>query len=65
MMMPPSEHSLLRSAQDHAQRIWFDLPQGHLLEGREWVRRHRGIVWLMWLHAIGLPTFGLVTVHHV
>ena len=46
-------------------RLWHDLPQGHSLDCQEWARRHRGIVYLMWLHAIGLPTFGLMTTHHV
>ena len=49
----------------HVMRLWRDLPQGHSLESEEWARRHRGIVWLMWFHAIGLPAFGLMTTHHV
>ena len=46
-------------------RLWQDLPQGRSLEHEEWARRHRGIVWLLWLHAIGLPAFGLWTTHQV
>lgn len=46
-------------------RLWHDLPQGRSLERDEWSRRHRGIVWLMWLHVIGLPAFGLWTTHHI
>ncbi len=49
----------------HVTRLWHDLPQGHRLENEEWTRRHRGIVWLMWLHAVGLPALGLLTAHHV
>ena len=49
----------------HVTRLWQDLPQGHLLETEEWLRRHRGIISLMWLHAIGLPAFGLLTAYHV
>lgn len=49
----------------YVTNLWHDLPQGHLLEHNDWVRRHRGIVWLLWLHAIGLPIFGLWTTHHV
>ena len=51
--------------QQQVTKLWQDLPQGHLLESGEWARRHRGIVWLLWLHAIGLPAFGLLTAHHV
>lgn len=49
----------------HVTRLWQDLPQGHSLESDEWARRHRGIVWLMWLHTVGLPAFGLLAAHHV
>ena len=55
----------LSRLQRHVTRLWQDLPQGRSLESAEWSRRHRGIVWLMWLHAVGLPAFGLLTVHHV
>jgi signal transduction histidine kinase len=29
------------------------------------LRRHRGIVWLLWFHAVGLPAFGLLMTHPV
>jgi diguanylate cyclase len=35
------------------------LPQGQLLPDRSWRRRHRCIVALLWLHAVGLFWFGL------
>jgi signal transduction histidine kinase len=44
--------------------LWEALPQGYSLEGEEWQRRHRGIVWLLWLHAVGVPGFGLLTGSH-
>jgi signal transduction histidine kinase len=44
----------------HVTRLWQDLPQGHSLEREEWQRRHHGIVWLLWLHAVGLPLFALL-----
>jgi diguanylate cyclase (GGDEF)-like protein len=36
------------------------LPQGQLLPEQSWRRRHRCIVALLWLHAVGLFFFGLV-----
>lgn len=45
--------------------LWRDLPQGYSLENGEWVRRHRGIVWLLWLHAVGVPAFGLYMTRQV
>jgi diguanylate cyclase (GGDEF)-like protein len=35
------------------------LPQGQLLPEQSWRRRHRGIVVLLWLHAVGLLGFGI------
>jgi diguanylate cyclase (GGDEF)-like protein len=36
------------------------LPQGRLLPERSWRRRHRWIVVLVWLHAVGLAAFGVL-----
>ena len=36
------------------------LPEGRRLPKRVWRRRHRGIVALMWLHAVGIVGFGIV-----
>src|SRR5919112_6066153 len=36
------------------------LPQGQLLPEQSWRRRHRGIVALLWLHAVGLFWFGML-----
>jgi PAS domain S-box-containing protein len=34
------------------------LPRGHTLPDEIWARRHRGIVWLLWLHAAGFAVVG-------
>ena len=43
-----------------ARRALAFLPQGRLLPERSWRRRHRWIVVLVWLHAVGLAAFGVV-----
>jgi hypothetical protein len=35
------------------------LPTGQLLTPEVWARRHRGIVWLLWLHVAGIAVFAL------
>jgi diguanylate cyclase len=35
------------------------LPHGQLLTPEVWARRHRGIVWLLWVHVAALTGFGL------
>ena len=35
------------------------LPTGQLLTPEVWARRHRGIVWLLWLHVAGIAIFAL------
>jgi diguanylate cyclase len=40
-------------------RVWRSLPRGGNLPLAIWQRRHRGIVVLLWLHALGIPLFGL------
>lgn len=54
----------LSQLQRHVTRLWQDLPQGHSLESDEWARRHRGIVWLLWLHAVAVPVFGVWEGHY-
>ena len=49
----------------YIQQLWHALPRGHSLENEEWLRRHRGIVWLLWVHAVGVPVFGLLTSQYV
>jgi diguanylate cyclase (GGDEF)-like protein len=36
------------------------LPTGQLLTPEVWARRHRGIVWLLWLHVAGVVGFAMV-----
>ena len=36
------------------------LPSGQLLTPEVWERRHRDIVWLLWLHVAGLAAFAVV-----
>jgi diguanylate cyclase (GGDEF)-like protein/PAS domain S-box-containing protein len=36
------------------------IPQGRTLPEREWRRRHRAIVGLLWLHVVGLSAYGFV-----
>jgi diguanylate cyclase (GGDEF)-like protein len=35
------------------------LPAGQLLTPEVWARRHRGIVWLLWLHVAGIAAFAV------
>jgi diguanylate cyclase (GGDEF)-like protein len=41
------------------QAIQYWLPQGQMLPEHILRRRHHTIVWLMWLHVVGLTAFGL------
>jgi hypothetical protein len=36
------------------------VPTGQLLTPEVWAQRHRGIVWLLWLHVGGVVVFALV-----
>ena len=36
------------------------LPTGQLLTPEVWERRHRGIVWLLWLHVAGIAAFAMM-----
>jgi signal transduction histidine kinase len=44
-------------------RICHALPEGRPLPDRLWGRRHRGILVLLWLHALGIAGFGVLTGH--
>ena len=35
------------------------LPSGRLLTPEVWARRHRGIVWLLWLHVAGIAVLAM------
>ena len=45
----------------YARQLWEALPRGDSLETVEWTRRHRGIVWLLGSHAVGVPLFSIMT----
>jgi hypothetical protein len=36
------------------------LPHGQLLTPEVWAHRHRGIVWLLWLHVAGIAAFAMI-----
>lgn len=42
-----------------SRRAWRSLPRGGNLPLAAWQRRHRGMVTLLWLHALAIPLFGL------
>ncbi len=41
--------------------LWRELPQGEALPKESWCRRHRGILAVLWAHALAIPTYGLLT----
>ncbi|HET9221300.1 MAG TPA: histidine kinase dimerization/phospho-acceptor domain-containing protein, partial [Roseiflexaceae bacterium] len=43
------------------RQIRSRLPEGRPLPAAVWERRHRGILILLWLHAIGIVGFGILT----
>jgi len=47
------------------QVIWAAIPEGSELPDRVWRQRHRGILVVLWLHAIGIACFSLYTHHSV
>ncbi len=47
------------------RRLWHALPQGYSLQSDDWLQRHRGIVWFLWLHAAGIPLFALLMSQYV
>jgi len=50
----------MRTVSDLRQVLRVALPHGSQLAPEVWERRHRGIVVLLWLHAVGTAAFGLV-----
>ena len=42
-----------------ARALRPEIPQGQTLPADAWVRRHRGVLYLLYAHAIALPIFGL------
>jgi diguanylate cyclase len=52
--------NLIGGALDRAQRVGRGLlPHGQMLTPEVWARRHRGIVWLLWLHVAGVAGFAM------
>jgi PAS domain S-box-containing protein len=47
------------------QVIWAAIPEGSELPDRVWRQRHRGILGVLWLHAIGIACFSRYTNHSV
>lgn len=47
--------------ESYVRQLWAALPRGDSLETAEWSRRHRGIVWLLGCHAVGVPLFSFMT----
>ena len=52
------QQPVMRSTLNPVLWLWYALPKGHTLDGEEWSRRHRGIVWFLWVHAVGVPILG-------
>ena len=42
------------------ERVRLQLPRGDLLPEHIWQQRHRAIVVVLWLHALGLAAFGIL-----
>ena len=59
------QQPVTRSALTPVLQLWHALPKGHSLDGEVWSRRHRGIVWFLWLHAVGVPLFGFLMDRYV
>src|ERR1700693_3707496 len=38
-------------------RVVAKLPRGQTLPDQEWAGRHRAMLWILWLHVVGLPVF--------
>jgi hypothetical protein len=45
------------------KRLWRILPKGRSLPEEIWRRRHRGILVLLWAHAVGIACFGVLRGH--
>src|SRR5689334_14868399 len=37
------------------------LPQGGSLQRRDWAKRHRAIMWLLWLHVVATAAYGIAS----
>jgi signal transduction histidine kinase len=59
----PSTGNLQRLPARLALAVRQTLPRGLTLPPEVWARRHRAMVWLLWLHAIGLGLFAYLHGH--
>src|SRR5829696_3165133 len=39
--------------------LWQILPEGQSLPREIWERHHRAVLWVLWLHAVGIAGYGL------
>src|SRR5688572_20292546 len=53
-----SAHALLHTIR---RRMPAWLPTGHALHEQDWLRRHRAISILLWVHVAGVPVYGILT----
>lgn len=60
-----SQQPAMRSVLTPVLRLWHALPKGHSLDDEAWFPRHRGIVWFLWMHAVGVPVFGFLMDRYV
>src|SRR5690242_6483158 len=50
----------MRRIKEHLKRVRAWLPEGGWLSYEEWRRRHKAILWVLFLHVPGIIIFGLV-----
>jgi diguanylate cyclase (GGDEF)-like protein len=55
--------SVYRLGERLLKRPWRTLPKGRSLPEEIWRRRHRGILVLLWAHAVGIACFGVLRGH--
>jgi len=55
-----SSATLSDRPQTRSERLFGRLPRGHGPDDGAWAARHRGIVVLLWLHAVALPVLSLL-----
>ena len=56
----PNGHPSGNFLRQLVDRIRTAIPEGRSLPEDVWQRRHRGLLILLWLHAVGLPAFALM-----
>ena len=56
----PSVASLVRLVESLGRFVWSNLPRGESLPDDVWLPRHRWILVLLWLHAVGVACYGVI-----